>query len=92
MVFKKIFTSLIFLGLTSVSSIQANPNSGAEKKQGMKEKLVKLSFEDCCDQQYGDSDSCHKQANVTGKTKTVKGTKVKKECFVDSEEDDYSGE
>lgn len=89
---KIILTSLTLVSFNSLLAAEAVTTAPATKEnvQVVKKALTNISFEDCCDEQYGDSDACHKMTNVTGKLKAEKGVKVKKECFADSIEDEDS--
>lgn len=76
-------SSLLVLGLLAGSLNLIGAGSAPKVKEApMKAEAPKpMSFEECCDEHYGDSDACHKLSHVTGKTKKDKGKMAPKECF-----------
>ena len=84
--FKTILTASMSL-LLSFSAYAGNPEAKVQEKTKKAANSPKpaMTFEDCCDEQYGDSEACQKLTHVTNKTKSLKGKKVQKKCF---EEDD----
>ncbi|SMF27140.1 hypothetical protein [Pseudobacteriovorax antillogorgiicola] len=83
----KILVSIGFLGFAVTGLGNTDVTKAPAKAASKQEKLVKMTFEACCDDKYGDSTACHKAPNVTDKSRKVNGANVKKECYEDYEDD-----
>ena len=90
MVIKSFF---IFLGVMGLSfqvfgegnkPVPTSPSKVITQPTAKKSKPpAPMTFEACCEEQFGDSDACHALSHVTQKMKN----NAKKECFEDAMED-----
>ena len=90
--FIKQFIIAIGLSSLSLSANAGNTEAGTQKKVVKKTKVKQITFEACCEEQYGDSEACHGFSHVTNKIKKIGDKRVKKECFEDEESSYIIGE